>query len=226
MEYCQHCGKMTAQKDLYTSEVVCYNAPCYEDRAPQLNIAPTKEAAREEIERRIAPVGPTVVNNAEDAARVCGRDSRVARYAEMLLQQIAVNLDVPAEVLSAPFVETVDNYDLGSLPAKPLRTTFNFDGTFKGEITMQGEMHFSKDGKDYRITIEDLVKAATEVKSEGSAGNSVTMAPSPAPEEKSCGNCKGFNWLHLTCRHQAGVRDPNGGCNQPQSFQPMDKRND
>jgi len=30
MEYCPRCKKMTAEKDLYTKKLICYNAPCYE----------------------------------------------------------------------------------------------------------------------------------------------------------------------------------------------------
>lgn len=32
MEICPYCNKMTAQKDLYTGEIICYDKMCYETK--------------------------------------------------------------------------------------------------------------------------------------------------------------------------------------------------
>ena len=42
MEHCPICNGMTAQKDLYTGELVCYSAKCYEGA-----LAATREEIRE-----------------------------------------------------------------------------------------------------------------------------------------------------------------------------------
>jgi hypothetical protein len=53
MEYCPRCKKMTAQRDLYTKEVICYNSNCYE------GVKPTKHALNLEKTPRKRPISKT-----------------------------------------------------------------------------------------------------------------------------------------------------------------------